>query len=148
MNRHLALHTAAILALSAAVLLCAGSAAAEPMSASTVPMVTQEPFNVTGSLIRMLGGLFLCVGLFGAAIHVYKRYVLKGRVGTGRRLSVVERVPVSSKGSLLLLSLDGREFVVATGSDAPRIVSVPGDRKDNFAASLEEAFGEEESFNA
>ena len=112
MNRHLAIHTAATLALSAAVLLCVGSAAAEPMSASTVPMVTQEPFNVTGSLIRMLDGLFLCVGLFGAAIHVYKRYVLKGRVGTGRRLSVVERVPVSSKGSLLLLSLDGREFVV------------------------------------
>jgi flagellar biogenesis protein FliO len=137
------LGVAALLCISSASFLCAGTALAEPLAVG-VP----EPFSVTGSLIRMLGGLFLCVGVFGGAIHVYKRYVLKSSVGMRRRLTVLERVAVSQKGSILLVSLDGKEFVVATGADKPRIVSPTREEPAYFGDSLDEACGAQETFNA
>lgn len=134
---------AALLCISSAAFLCAETAVAEPLA-----LGAPEPFSVTGSLIRMLGGLFLCVGLFGGAIHAYKRYVLKSSVGTRRRLMVLERVAVSQKGSILLVSLDGKEFVVATGADKPRIVAPQSSEQPCFGDSLDEACSEQETFNA
>jgi flagellar biogenesis protein FliO len=132
----------------AAVLLCTGVAAAEPgqIGLSTIP--TAEPISVSGSVVRMLGGLFLCIGAFTGGIHLYRKFLLKGPIGGGRRLTILERVSVSQKGSVALVSLDGREFLVTVGPDSPRIVPVSDARGETFAESLGVECPDQELFNA
>ncbi len=85
-------------------------------------IATSEPFDMTGSMVRMLGGFLFCLGLFGAGIHVYKRYFMQSCGKVERRLKILERLPVSAKNSLILLELDGRELLLATGPDSPKML--------------------------
>lgn len=137
-----------LVAAVAAVLLCSGIAAAEPGQIGLSAMPTAEPISVSSSVVRMLGGLFLCIGAFTGGIHLYRKFLLKGAIGSSRRLAVLERVSVSQKGSVALVSLDGREFLVTVGPDSPRIVPVSDARGGSFAESLGAECSEQELFNA
>ena len=126
----------------------ADAALAESIASQLSGLSSPEPFSMSGSLLRMVGGLFLCIGAFTGGVHVYRKYLLKAPVGMRRRLSVIERVSVSAKGSVALVSLDGKEYLVTAGTDTPRIVPVQSSRPELFEESLAQVYRQEESFNA
>lgn len=104
--------------------------------------------GVAGSCVRMVGGLFLCLGLFALGVHVFRRYAAKHGTGTKRRLVIRERLPISPKASLLVVALDGKEFLVSTGSDRVTFASTHNLATNDFSVSLSEACAESEAFNA
>ena len=107
-----------------------------------------EPFDMTSSMNRMLGGFLFCLGLFGAGIHFYKRYFMQAGSRTERRLKIVERLPVSTKNSLLLVELDGREFLLATGPDSPKMLVSNSKRDFSFDDTLLDASMAGDEINA
>jgi hypothetical protein len=103
---------------------------AAPVGAST------ESYSFAGSFVRMIGGFLLCLGVFAGGIHLYRRYGAVALGGGARRLMVVERMPITAKSAVTLVSLDGREFLVTSGPDNLRVVSSQVAGKDNFDESL------------
>lgn len=96
----------------------------------------QDQFDARNSVLRMIGGLFLCLGCFGGGLHMYKRFVVPRSKSDKRRLQIVERLPLSSKSSLLLVRLDGKEFMLSTGAEAARLISPPRSTEELFDESL------------
>jgi flagellar biogenesis protein FliO len=134
--------------LGLVALLCVGFGSDCFAEISTSGIGTSEPFDMTGSMIRMLGGFLFCLGLFGAGIHVYKRYFMQSCGKVERRLKILERLPVSAKNSLLLVELDGRELLLATGPDSPRMLTSRSKREVSFDDTLLDAAVIGEEFNA
>jgi flagellar biogenesis protein FliO len=104
--------------------------------------------SVTASCLRMVGALFFCLGVFAGGVHLYRKF--GSRVGTSskRRMIVRERLSLSSKSALVLVSLDGKEFVVASGSEHVTIVPTNTIMATSFSESLEQETSPEEVFNA
>jgi flagellar biogenesis protein FliO len=96
----------------------------------------------------MIGGLFLCFGLFGAGVHLYRRYVIPRATSDKRRLQIIERLPLTSKSSLLLVKLDGKEFMLSTGSEATRLIAPPRQSDELFDETLNSACDEVGELNA
>ena len=107
-----------------------------------------EPFSMTESLIRMIGGLFLCMGVFGGGIHLYKKFIAKTSGGLRRRMTVIERLPVGQKSSLVLVALDGREFLIATGPDATTVLNPAHSNERCFEESFEKLYAQQGECNA
>jgi flagellar biogenesis protein FliO len=95
----------------------------------------------------MVGGLFLCLGLLGAGVHVYKRYVLPRSLSSQRRLQVVERLQISPKSALVLVKLDGKEFVMTTGSESTRLVPLQSRSEELFEDTLSSACNDVGEYN-
>jgi flagellar biogenesis protein FliO len=130
------------------VLLCCGFERNCFAELATSGIATNEPFDMTGSMVRMLGGFLFCLGLFGAGIHVYKRYFMQSSGKVERRLRILERLPVSAKNSLLLVELDGRELLLATGPDSPKMLISRSKREASFDDTLLDATMIGDEFNA
>jgi flagellar biogenesis protein FliO len=96
----------------------------------------------------MVGGLLLCFGVLGFGVHAYKKYVLPRSLSSQRRLQVVERLQLSQKNALVLVKLDGKEFLMATGSDSSRLVPLSSHAKDLFEETLSSACDEVGEYNA
>ena len=107
-----------------------------------------EPFNAQSSVLRMVGGLFLCFGMLGFGLHLYKRYVLPRSFSAQRRMQVVERLQISQKNALVLVKLDGKEFLMTTGSESSRLVSPPNRTDEAFEETLSSACNEVGEYNA
>lgn len=126
-----------------------GEGAAGWSAPSTAKSATQvAPFDAQSSALRMIGGLFLCLGMFGFALHVYRRYVLPRTACAQRRLQLVERLQISQKSALVLVKLDGKEFIISTGSEASRLVPLSDRREDLFDETLNGACAEVGEYNA
>lgn len=95
-----------------------------------------ESYSFGASLARSLGGLFICLGIFGAGVQLFRRYGLKQDMGPKSRLTLIERLHISPKSTLHLISLDGKEFIVATGSDKPHLILNARDTHEQFDDSL------------
>lgn len=106
------------------------------------------PFDAQSSALRMVGGLFLCLGLFGFAVHVYRRYVLPRTVSVQRRLQIVERIQLTQKSALVLVKLDNREFIMSTGTESSRLVPLTGRHEELFDETLNGACQEVGEYNA
>ena len=120
-----------------------------PWNASTTASPAEvEHFDAKNSALRMIGGLFLCFGLLGAGVHLYRRYVIPRAMSDKRRLQIVERLPLSAKSSLLLVKLDGKEFMLSTGPEAARLISPPRHSEDLFDETLNNACEEVGELNA
>lgn len=66
----------------------------------------------------MLQGLAFCLGVFLIGTYICKRLGSKnGTFRQQRRLKVLERTPLASKTSLLLIEVDGKEVLLAVGAD-------------------------------
>lgn len=115
---------------------------------NAAPSIATDSFDAKSSALRMVGGLFLCFGVFGGAIHVYKKYVMPRAISDKRRLQVVERLPLSPKSSLLLVKVDGKELLVSTGAEAARLIPLPRSNEDVFEETLVNAVGVVGEFNA
>ncbi len=106
-----------------------------------------DSFNAQSSALRMAGGLFLCLGLLGAGVHVYKRYVLPRSLSSQRRMQVVERLQISPKSALVLVKLDGKEFVMTTGSESTRLVPLQSRSEELFEDTLSSACNDVGEYN-
>jgi flagellar protein FliO/FliZ len=67
-------------------------------------------------IIRMVVSLVIVLGMMYAAYYWLKR---RGRMpgSTQKRLRVIERLPIDTRRSILLLQIDGEEILVGVGSD-------------------------------
>jgi flagellar biogenesis protein FliO len=99
------------------------SSAAETASdkPSTVPAWGVSEAPAGPPLGRLVMGLAACLGSFFIGVHLFKRFQSNPRLGGERRMRVVERLPISQKSSLLLVTIDGREYLVGAGSEAPTL---------------------------
>ena len=75
-----------------------------------------------GSLFRMFGGLLFCLGVFGAGIHISRKYGFAQPRGTKRRMKVIEKMQLTQKSSLMLVACDGREMLLTVGPEQARIL--------------------------
>jgi hypothetical protein len=63
-------------------------------------------------------------------------------------MMVRERLSLSSKSALILVSLDGKEFIVASGSEHVTLVPTNTIMAASFSESLDVETAREEVFNA
>lgn len=116
---------------------------------STSDKSSQEsPFNAQSSALRMIGGLFLCLGMFGCGVHMYRRYVLPRTGSAQRRLQLVERLQISQKSALVLVKLDGKEFIMSTGAESSRLVPLASAPEELFDEALNGACQDVGEYNA
>lgn len=132
---------------------CSVHASNDPVSdwnATSTPDKASQvaPFNAQSSALRMVGGLFLCLGMFGCGIHVYRRYVLPRTGCTQRRLQLVERLQISQKSALVLVKLDGKEFIMSTGAESSRLVPLASAHEELFDEALNGACQDVGEYNA
>lgn len=113
-----------------------------PVGAST------ENYSFAGSFVRMIGGFLLCLGVFAGGIYLYRRYGAVGIRGVSRRLMIIERMPITAKSAVTLVSLDGKEFIVTSGPDNLRVVPTHAVGKDTFDESLALACNDSEVCDA
>jgi flagellar biogenesis protein FliO len=118
-----------------------------PESTSVVGSST-ESYSFAGSFVRMIGGFLLCLGVFAGGIHLYRRFGAVALRGVSRRLTVIERIPITAKSAVALVSLDGREFLVTSGPDNLRVVPTQSIGKESFDESLELACHDSEVCDA
>ena len=119
-----------------------GWSASPPQKAAQV-----ESFDAQSSVLRMVGGLFLCFGMLGFGLHIYKRHVLPRSLSSTRRLQVLERLQISHKSSLVLVKFDGKEFLMTTGTEPSRLVPLAGREEGLFDETLASACDEVGEYN-
>ncbi len=73
--------------------------------------------NAGSTFLTMAQGLAVCLAVLAAGVYVYRRLNPQAVATTKRRMRVRERLALTSKAQLLLVDIDGREVVVAVGSD-------------------------------
>ncbi|MBX7139240.1 MAG: flagellar biosynthetic protein FliO [Oligoflexia bacterium] len=96
----------------------AQESSAQPDSQQQVlTQLRSEKQEVSLSAIKMIQALGLCIGVFLIATFLVRKYGPKNLMPTGRRLRVREKLPVTSKTSLMLIEVDERPFLVAVGPD-------------------------------
>jgi Flagellar biosynthesis protein, FliO len=138
----------ALIHVTCAVAIAEDQAPGRWSGAGPAGQASSDTFSAQSSTLRMLGGLFFCVGIFGFGVHLFKRYGLSRSGATTRRLQVVERVALSPKCSLLLVQLDGREFLLTAGAEQSRLIVPPRAETGQFADDLENACGDLGVLNA
>jgi flagellar biogenesis protein FliO len=92
------------------------------VQASIPTLLGDAPSSSGTSLFRMFGGLLFCLGVFGAGIHLSRRYGFAQPKGSKRRMKVIEKMQLTQKSSLLLVSCDGRELLLSVGPDQARVL--------------------------
>ncbi len=115
---------------------------------SAQPAPSADSFSAQSSALRMVGGLFLCLGLLGAGVHIYKKYVLPRAMSSQRRMQIVERLQISPKSALILITLDGKEFVMTSGSETTRLVPLQSRNEELFEETLSSACDDVGEYNA
>lgn len=106
-----------------------------------------DTFNAQSSVLRMVGGLFLCFGMLGFGVHIYKRHVLPRTLSSARRMQLVERIQISQKSALVLVKLDGKEFLMSTGAEASRLVPLSQRQEELFDETLADACSDVGEYN-
>lgn len=96
------------------------------------------------SILTLFQGLGYCLIAFFVGIHLYRKYVLKQSGPSKRHMRVIERLPLSSKSSLLMVEVDGRRVLMALGSERASFLTEPLIEGDAMAG-LAVAPGQEEA---
>jgi flagellar biogenesis protein FliO len=138
--------TQAVPVLFAAPLAFANDAAMPALSLG-VGQSSTSASPIMSTSVRMIGGLFLCLGVFAIVVRLLKRH--SSHTGAGRRrIEIRERVALSSKSALTLIAIDNKEFLVASGSESVNILPTHAVPAGLFAESLDEVVDGAEAFNA
>lgn len=67
-------------------------------------------------LLRMVVSLVIVLGMMFAVYYWLKRRnVMPGK--TQKRMRIIERLPIDTRRSILLLEIDGEELIVGIGND-------------------------------
>lgn len=97
------------------------------------------------SLLRTMGALGVVLGLLAGALWAIRRYDIKlpGRVaaGAGRRVELIERLPLDARRSVALIRRDGREHLILIGPEGSVLVEtgIVPDQRDADAAEARAA---------
>ncbi len=81
------------------------------------------PVDLTASLFSMFKGLAICILLLFALIWVLKKIKSPIVSGQGKKLKIIERLPVSARSSLLLVEVNKKQILVGVGPDNVNLVS-------------------------
>ncbi|WKZ57152.1 MAG: flagellar biosynthetic protein FliO [Bdellovibrionota bacterium] len=92
---------------------------AKSMQSAPVAPISSLPKaeNEGSGWLRMIEGLALCVGVFLIGIGLVKRRRKDRGLPMGRRMRVIERLAVSTRGAVVLMKVDEREFLVGVGGE-------------------------------
>ncbi|MDZ4785052.1 MAG: flagellar biosynthetic protein FliO [bacterium] len=97
----------------------------------------QKEASTGSSILRMIEGLVLVAGIFLVGVHLYKKFVLKDKSlpnkFRGRRIKIIERTPISSKASLLLVEIEGKKVLVGVGSENVSITELESNEIENIS---------------
>lgn len=75
--------------------------------------------------VGMLQGLTLCLGVFFIGLYIFKKfYARTGITNTPRRMRIKERLSVGPKTALLVVEIDGREFLVGCGAEQTSVTAL------------------------
>ena len=103
------------------------------------------------SYFRFFLALVFVLALIGALTALARRYGLGYRTATrrgkGRRLSIVEAIPIDSKRRLVLLRRDATEHLVLLGGGSDLLIEsgTTPPSEEGFAGVLESTSSEENS---
>jgi len=73
--------------------------------------------NKGSTILSMVQGLGLVIGIFLIGVHVYKKYVIKNEPFNSRRIKIIERAPLSNKAALVLAEIEGQRILVGIGAE-------------------------------
>jgi hypothetical protein len=62
-------------------------------------------------------------------------------------MQIIERLPLSAKSALVLVKLDGKEFMMATGPEHARLVPLSSRSEELFEETLSSACGDVGEYN-
>jgi flagellar biogenesis protein FliO len=117
-----------------------GDATAEKKSLSLLDDVETPERPPVAS--RMFQGLALCLGVFFIGSWVVKRYGPQAGTATNRRIRVVERTTLTPKTALCLIEVDGKQVLLATGSDLVQVLMKDGVVSEQGADQATKGFDE------
>lgn len=105
--------------------ICAAATAAScgaqaALAAGPIPFRPEESFWAPlWPALAVLGALVLVAA---AAAYGARRFGWRRIAGAGRRLRILERLPVSRQGALLLVECDGRTLLIGQSGSSIRLV--------------------------
>ncbi|MCB0334266.1 MAG: flagellar biosynthetic protein FliO [Bdellovibrionales bacterium] len=98
--------------------------AAKNIPEGAEPQPTEERSEL--SLMKVFQGLALCIGVFLIFTYLLKK-MHGGTVQSGnQRLTILEKVPVAPKTSLLLVRVDKRDVLIGVGAEHVTFISEAG----------------------
>lgn len=108
-----------------------------PATSTTLKPWRPDALEPSGTPFLMFKGLGVCLAvlLIGAWI-VKKTGLAKPRTGSGR-IKILERCPLSTKSSIVLLEIEGKSILVAVGPEQVTLLS-EGGKDSRFEQSLED----------
>lgn len=92
---------------------------------TAVPNQTQmlPPIDLSTSILSMVKGLAICISLLLVVVWVLKKIKSPMITGQGRKLKIIERLPVSAKSSILLVEVNKKKMLIGVGSDPVSLIS-------------------------
>jgi flagellar biogenesis protein FliO len=97
------------------------AAAAAEMVKSNGTASDQE----SGAGLRMVEALLLCLGVFFVGVYFYRKKTGHSPLKRTNRMRVLDRVFVAPKTSLVLAEVDGRQVLLAVGSEQVSFFQAP-----------------------
>jgi len=97
-----------------------------PRNFRVAPSAVEEPLISTfGSKIIL--GLGLCMIVLLGGVAVARRCGLVDARSTRRTMKVIERLPLSAKSSLCVVEIEGKNIILAVGSERVTVVKSEND---------------------
>jgi len=95
--------------------------------------------DLYSSIMTMAKGLAICIALLLGAVWILKKLKSPMITGQGRKLRIIERLPVSAKSSILLVEVNNKTVLIGVGSDPVNLISdfVDSDSLDILAKEPE-----------
>ncbi len=93
-----------------------------------------EESPLSSNAVRMIAGLALCVGVFLIGAWLVRRTSGKVKPMNTRSMRVVERMPVTSKTSLMLIEVEGRRVMIAAGPDKVSFFAPESGMADTYSS--------------
>ncbi len=82
---------------------------------SALALSSEGPVETSG--VKMVKGLAFCVGVFMIGIAVTQRMRSRAPRACGSGMRIIERLPLTQKTALLLIEHDGKQIMLAVGSE-------------------------------
>lgn len=104
--------------LCIATSVCADTPKSEPQVRLGKPSEgAWEASSSQSSVVGMLSGLALCVGVLLIGSYGYKKLHGDKIVKISKNLKIIERLPLTQKSSLCVVEWEGKKLLVGTGTD-------------------------------
>lgn len=115
----------------------------EILASPNTQSTTQIEEGVAGSAWQMIQGLGFCLGFFLIGVWVYKKVMLKNiPVGTGKKITLLERQALSPRAALYLATVDSEQVLVGLNGDSiALLVLKQGTLDPSVVEAIEREYG-------